>query len=634
MPVEEPRASWLELFYDLLYVANLSEFTHSHPITDGQSLMTYVGWFVILWWTWAGQTFWAARYDMDDLFSRGLKLVEFWALISFGSFSSDHLHHTVHGFIISYCIQKCVLMVEYGNVLYWARRNQSTQSVLPLILHIITNFSAVVIWSLSSLVHDASWRSVMWYSSIVFEIVVLVIFGRRSSVTFAGSHLPERFALFTILVLGEVFRETTQLSQLWAYIHLPLHICMVLVGTGALDLIRLYQLEHNIKEIPHSPDDVNASHLSQLLATKSLYLANRDIAGVELPFLRTLASRSGTNPYAALMASGAQETDFDLTKQYFMAAGGAVFLCNALLKWINLRKSDKFQKIVYCARFFVALVVFTLMMVPSELLTPYALLGMMAGFGFIQVAVDLTVIYFGAYGFFEDEIWTLSARSSLEPGSMMSLPAGSSSAPHDGSHVGSGIVQGASAGLKEHIPAKSSFVSSGHDHPKPPLAHHSSSHHSANSSNNSIPNSNYFSRQREESDDKPNGSSDNIDHKNRKDGKDDDESVVHNKSTDQIFNSIDSKNSTDSIGNIISSHNGADRINNDYTKNDTSLVTATTTTTSEQLVNPSSANGFATHPLGTSALPTNHRYHDRLSNIPGTVGSGLNAISEEEEDEE
>ncbi|KAF9164651.1 hypothetical protein DFQ26_001182 [Actinomortierella ambigua] len=535
MPVEEPRASWLE------------------------SLMTYVGWFVILWWTWAGQTFWAARYDMDDLFSRGLKLVEFWALISFGSFSSDHLHHTVHGFIISYCIQKCVLMVEYGNV----KKKERVFDSGPM-----------------------------------------------------------------------VFRETTQLSQLWAYIHLPLHICMVLVGTGALDLIRLYQLEHNIREIPHSPDDVNASHLSQLLATKSLYSANRDIAGVELPFLRTLASRSGTNPYAALMASGAQETDFDLTKQYFMAAGGAVFLCNALLKWINLRKSDKFQKIVYCARFFVALVVFTLMMVPSELLTPYALLGMMAGFGFIQVAVDLTVIYFGAYGFFEDEIWTLSARSSLEPGSMMSLPAGSSSAPHDGSHVGSGIVQGASAGLKEHIPAKPSFVSSGHYHPKPPLAHHSSSHLSANSSNNSIPNSNYFSRQREESDDKPNGSSDNIDHKNRKDGKDDDESVVHNKSTDQIFNSIDSKNSTDSIGNITSSHNGADRINNDCTKNDTSLVTATTTTTSEQLVNPSSADGFATHPLGTSALPTNHRYHDRLSNIPGTVGSGLNAISEEEEDEE
>ncbi|KAF9160075.1 hypothetical protein BGX20_002678 [Mortierella sp. AD010] len=43
----------------------------------------------------------------------------------------------------------------------------------------------------------------MWFVTIAIEVGVLVSFGGRTSVTFAGSHLPERFALFTIIVLGE-----------------------------------------------------------------------------------------------------------------------------------------------------------------------------------------------------------------------------------------------------------------------------------------------------------------------------------------------------------------------------------------------------------------------------------------------
>lgn len=93
-------------------------------------------------------------------------------------------------------------------VLFWARRNHSKKSTVPLVLHIAGNFAAIVIWALSTMVGDIYWRYGMWFSSIVLEIVVLVVFSRRSSVTFAGSHLPERFALFTIIVLGEVTKTT------------------------------------------------------------------------------------------------------------------------------------------------------------------------------------------------------------------------------------------------------------------------------------------------------------------------------------------------------------------------------------------------------------------------------------------
>ncbi|KAG0001625.1 hypothetical protein BGZ79_004385 [Entomortierella chlamydospora] len=385
MPEEEPRASWLELFYDLLFVANLNNFTHSHPITGGAALGNYIAWFVIMWWAWAGQTFWAARYDMDDLFTKVWKLVESCALISFGAFSSDHLNHTSTGFIISYIVLKAVLAVEYGNV------------------------------------HSQAGRYAMWFVTIAIEVGVLVSFGGRTSVTFAGSHLPERFALFTIIVLGEVFHGTTTLSQLWAYLHLPLHICLVLVGTGALDLIRLYKEEHNILDQESLSVKQLSSLESQFASLSSLGQSTRYVAtGFEVPFERRSAST-----VVGSETDQSSDTDYDLTKRYFLVSCSLVFLFNSLIKWINLRSYDRFQKIVYFSRLLNAVFIFCLLAVPLHKMTSFVLLGSMALFCILQVAVDLAVIYFGAYGFVEDlEAWARSARSSIDLGSFLPSPLG------------------------------------------------------------------------------------------------------------------------------------------------------------------------------------------------------------------
>ncbi|KAG0242580.1 hypothetical protein BGX31_000174 [Mortierella sp. GBA43] len=415
---------------------------------------------------WAGQAFWAARYDMDDLFTKVMKLIEFCALISFGAFSSDHLDRTSTGFITSYMVLKAILVIEYGNVLYWARKNRSKKSLTPLWLQIGSNLLAILIWGLSILVHSLAWRYVMWYFSILLEVAVLVSFGRRASVTFAGSHLPERFALFTIIVLGEniigliglsagasawvrgsdpflvlflltvvilyalwwlyfddfsedVFHKTTALSQLWAYLHLPFHICIVLVGTGALDLIRLYKLEHHITEITMAPEHmISGPQLSSFSTLPAGAGSGYSAYGFQVP-ARRAAAGSGAGSLTG------RDTDYDLTKQYFLVVCGLVFLCNSLLKWINLRSYDKFQRIVYLSRFFCAVFIFCLLAVPLDKMTPFALLGSMAFFCVAQVGVDLAVIYFGAYGFVDDlEAWARSARASIDLTNFLPTPLG------------------------------------------------------------------------------------------------------------------------------------------------------------------------------------------------------------------
>ncbi|KAG0249248.1 hypothetical protein BG011_009467 [Mortierella polycephala] len=155
------------------------------------------------------------------------------------------------------------------------------------------------------------------------------------------------------------------------------------------------------------------------MSSPSLGLVNKHVAlGFEVPLGQRVAA-SGGGSFVE------RDTDYDLTKQYFLVVCGLVFLCNSLLKWINLRSYDRFQRIVYLSRFLNAIFIFCLLAVPLDKMTPIALLGSMAFFCVLQVAVDLAVIYFGAYGFVDDlEAWARSARSSIDLGSVLPSPLG------------------------------------------------------------------------------------------------------------------------------------------------------------------------------------------------------------------
>jgi hypothetical protein len=202
-------------------------------------------------------------------------------------------------------------------------------------------------------------------------------------------------------------------------LHLPFHLCIVLVGTGALDLIRLYKEEHHIID-----NDTETGSLGVIsgYSVPTLLKFDQPLAmGFQGSFERTSFSvASGSD------GGGAERhTDYNLTKQYFLVVCSLVFLCNSLLKWINLRSYDKFQKIVYLSRFLNSIFILCLLAVPLNKMTPFALLGSMAGFCAVQVAVDLAVIYFGAYGFVNDlEAWAKSARSSIDLGSFLPSPLG------------------------------------------------------------------------------------------------------------------------------------------------------------------------------------------------------------------
>ncbi|MER3589952.1 MAG: low temperature requirement protein A, partial [Mastigocladus sp. ERB_26_1] len=65
---EERHATWLELFYDLVFVVAVSQLAHN--LKENVSLAGYLGFvflFIPVWWSWIGTTMYANRFDSDDI---------------------------------------------------------------------------------------------------------------------------------------------------------------------------------------------------------------------------------------------------------------------------------------------------------------------------------------------------------------------------------------------------------------------------------------------------------------------------------------------------------------------------------------------------------------------------------------
>src|SRR5687767_8260882 len=63
----ERHASWLELFFDLVFVlavAQIARVLAEH--SDLEGILKYLALFVPIWWSWVGFTFYADRFESED----------------------------------------------------------------------------------------------------------------------------------------------------------------------------------------------------------------------------------------------------------------------------------------------------------------------------------------------------------------------------------------------------------------------------------------------------------------------------------------------------------------------------------------------------------------------------------------
>jgi low temperature requirement protein LtrA len=193
------QASWLELFYDLVFVVAVANLAHRLLVDhDWNATLAFVALFVPLWWTWAGYQFYADRYDTDDLGQRLLAALQMVAIALMAASISGDESNSMAAFAVSFVFARFLLLT-----MYW-RAYRHVPETQELVAGYLRGFGlGGGLWLISIWIPDP-WRYVLWVAGLAVDFATPYLLRKiQSKVPLSSSHLPERFGLFTILVLGE-----------------------------------------------------------------------------------------------------------------------------------------------------------------------------------------------------------------------------------------------------------------------------------------------------------------------------------------------------------------------------------------------------------------------------------------------
>src|SRR5919204_6640159 len=196
---EERHATWLELFLDLVFVVAIAELgtAFAHHVS-AQGFLSYLALFVPIWWAWAGFTFYATRFDTDDLVYRALTLLGMFGVAALATTVPAAFDGHGNGFALAYACIRLVIVVLY------VRARRHVPQARALANWFLLMFSTAVVLWLVSLAVASPWKYVVWGAALAFELGAPPRAWRLiRHAPIHPSHIPERFGLLTIIVLGE-----------------------------------------------------------------------------------------------------------------------------------------------------------------------------------------------------------------------------------------------------------------------------------------------------------------------------------------------------------------------------------------------------------------------------------------------
>ncbi len=196
---EHRAATWLELFYDLVFVVAVAALGHRLLLDhDLAGTWAYIGLFLPLWWSWASYTFYADRYDTDDLIQRLLAVAQMVAIAFMAASISGDESDSMAAFAAAFVTARVILLTMY------VRAYRHVAETQKLVAGYLRGFSAGGLLWLISIWVPSPLRFVLWGAGLAIDLATpYLIRKEQARAPLSVSHLPERFGLFTILVLGE-----------------------------------------------------------------------------------------------------------------------------------------------------------------------------------------------------------------------------------------------------------------------------------------------------------------------------------------------------------------------------------------------------------------------------------------------
>lgn len=196
---EDRTASRLELFLDLAYVLVVAQLaTALAEDLTWHGAAVFAGLFTVTWWSWVTITLYANRFDTNDVLYRIVKLASMFAVAVMAASSTEAVGAQAHIFTIGYLATRVLLIVLYARA--WRHVTEARETIT---VYLASTGAGAALWALSLAV-PAPARYWLWAAGILIEAagpLLATRYGR--DVPLHVEHLPERFGLFVILVLGE-----------------------------------------------------------------------------------------------------------------------------------------------------------------------------------------------------------------------------------------------------------------------------------------------------------------------------------------------------------------------------------------------------------------------------------------------
>jgi low temperature requirement protein LtrA len=191
-------------------------------------VFAYLAFLWMIWWLWASHTFYADRYDTDDLIYRVLATVQLVAVAVIAASLSGDSVSTV-AFAVGYSLARLVLLA-----MYWRARIHVVETK-TLVSGYLTGFGLGASLWIASIVVPEPGRYGLWAAALAVDLATPWVMRREQArVPFDVSHLPERFGLFTILILGEsIVATVTGLSHVeWSSVSIFAAVMALVVATA------------------------------------------------------------------------------------------------------------------------------------------------------------------------------------------------------------------------------------------------------------------------------------------------------------------------------------------------------------------------------------------------------------------
>ncbi|MEY4979521.1 MAG: hypothetical protein RLZZ352_1791 [Pseudomonadota bacterium] len=192
------KATWFELFFDLVFVVAVAQlsgaFSHHY---DWAGAVGFSFGFLAMWWCWLGHTFFATRFDEDTPRQRWLGLAQILAVVWIAYGASDLIGAHAWVFASGIAAFKLLLALAYGLCWRWRGARGLIRTYMSVYL------VQAVLWA-GSIGAGTEWRWVLWGVAFALDLASPWLVARYTDqVPPHAEHLPERFGLFTIILLGE-----------------------------------------------------------------------------------------------------------------------------------------------------------------------------------------------------------------------------------------------------------------------------------------------------------------------------------------------------------------------------------------------------------------------------------------------